>query len=84
MQITTPIPGLDNFMVVETSDGDHKRVMYAESSKFNTLSKPGGAEAKLFQSLNVDFIVRGKTPEDALQLIFNVWGYPEADAATEG
>lgn len=81
MDITTPIPALGDFMVVETSTGVQKRVMYVESTKFNTISRPGGAEAKLFQSLKLDFIVRAKSAPDALDLITSVWGEDDAEAA---
>ena len=79
MDITTPIPALGDFMVGETSAGSQKRVMYVESTKFNTISRPGVAEAKLVQSLKLDFIVRAKSAPDALDLITSVWGDDDTD-----
>lgn len=71
MNITTPINGLDNFMVVEAGETTHN-VMFKASKRGSSIRKPGAQEA-IFSALNLDFIVSAKDADDARDLISAVW-----------
>jgi hypothetical protein len=81
MQITTPIPGLDNFMVVDTPAGT-KKVIFEQSSKFEHVARPG-AQHKVLGALNLDFVVRAKSPAGAVSLMHTVWGEDDITADEE-
>lgn len=74
MEITTPITGLGNFMVIETTEGATKKVMFEKSTKFKSLSKPGGSVKAVSEMLELDFVIRAETPEDAREMLQSIWG----------
>ena len=82
MEITTPIPGMANFMHIQHEDGRTSNVMFEESTKFQHVTRPG-SQHKIVKALNLDFIIRAKSPEEAIALMIDVWGdIPAADDET--